>query len=395
MHVLQASIGRFRNLLNQRLDFSSRVTLITGDNGQGKTNVLEAIYLLAHARSFRGAKPLELIPWDFAPRPPSGEPECFVELLTESDDGTKQLRFELVGGRRQVSINGTRITKASDFFGQFRAVVFTPDDVRLVKGAPQFRRQFADRIVSLVDPVFVESSVAYERALRSRNVVLKRSRGAQLSRERQAELESLSTLLISHGRVVAERRRQLIADLQPIFQSYYDALVGNSAPRDREEQVRVTYRSDFLESGVGEQSVLQPDQALKTLYFNQLEDEMRRGLTLRGPHRDELLIDFNFLGSYRRGRASASQGQARSAVLALTLAAVDFVSERTGETPVLLLDDIESELDARRRQALFELIHRAKAQAIVTLTEVRPEFEETCQEAAIYRVVSGHISRVK
>ncbi|MCB0346481.1 MAG: AAA family ATPase, partial [Bdellovibrionales bacterium] len=171
MRIEKLVVQGFRNLHRVEAVFPSRVTYIVGPNGQGKTNLLEAVYLLSQAKSFRHSSTHDLLPWNAESSAP-----CSVEASLQTDDGRKTVSFELEDGRRKVYVNGNRVSKASAFYGQFRAVVFSPDDVQLVKGGPGGRRRFLDRTLSMLDGQFVDHLVSYERALKSRNILLKRLR---------------------------------------------------------------------------------------------------------------------------------------------------------------------------------------------------------------------------
>lgn len=379
MRIDKLVVRGFRNLDSVAADFPSRVTFIVGPNGQGKTNLLEAIYLLSQAKSFRHAALGDLLPW-------GSKEGCLVEAKVRSSEGTKTIAFEIENGRRRVSVNGNRVSKASAFYGQLCAVVFSPDDLQLVKGGPAARRRFLDRTLSMVDASFVDHVVAYERALKSRNALLKRGRGGGSALNEK--LDVWDRLLVKHGLEVARGRSELVKELLEPTAAYYRRLVARSRSFAAAEDISLSYRGDFFCGGAPRQ----PEEVSSLLAEARGED-VRRGVSTRGVQRDEMLLEIDVGSGPHEARLAASQGQARSFALALLLAAVEFLSERRGELPVLLLDDIESELDTHRKTALFELIKESEFQLFLTLTELPPEFAQGVEDSRVLRIEKGQLSR--
>ena len=226
MRLTSLALHGFRNLEAQQLRFPTKVTYIVGKNGQGKTNLLEAIYLLAHSKSFRTSKAADLTRCGSEPlastshqaAPLSAPLSVLAEL--ETADGHKVVEYRVIEGLKRVLVNEKKVARAIDFFGQVKAIEFTPDDLEICKGSPQCRRNFIDRIISTVDPGYVEHLVHFERALKSKNSLLleaKRSglKGGETSSGGGQAIRPWNALLAKHGIKVAERRQKFILELEP------------------------------------------------------------------------------------------------------------------------------------------------------------------------------------
>ena len=379
MLVREINLVNFRNLRNQTIRFTHRVTVVVGNNGQGKTNLLESIYFLSHVKSFRVSAARELINWEAVSRSLDG---AEVSAIIDAEAGTKHIACRIAGNRRSVLINEKRVKKASDFFGQLRVIEFTPDDLQLIKDGPAERRQFLDRLLSLIDPLFVEHAVAYERALKHRNALLKEVlKGGLPPDALNGGLATWDELLVRHGVIISQKRFELIASLKNSFRLVYQEL-ANSADEDAE----LGFKSDYMRGA----QPLSREALLEQLREDRTIDS-RSGRTNHGSHRDDLLVTIDTGSGMRDARNAASQGQTRSLVLALKLSAVELIKAQTGEEPIVLLDDIESELDVTRRGALYELIRRSKSQVLLTTTEFSPEVRDYLGEHALMRLKSGGI----
>ncbi|MCC6952999.1 MAG: DNA replication/repair protein RecF [Deltaproteobacteria bacterium] len=350
MRLESLAVENFRNLAAQEVRFSPGVNAIVGKNGQGKTSVLEAIYLLAQNRSFRPGMLADLLSWK--------HPELAARVAAEisSADGNRRVSYEIAGGRRRVRINDKPVDNSRGFYGSVRAVEFTPEDLSLVRSEPAARRAFIDRILAMVDPGFVESVVSYERALKNRNSLLRSQREARLpARELTIQLESLEKLLIEYGRPTVAARARFIREFTPAVIDIYARLAAHR------ESLSFRYQSELLDG-----DRLKELEELRADYAAERGHDIARGRTHLGPHRDDLVIELDTGSGAKGARVSASQGQTRSIALALKMGAVGFLEQATGEPPIVLLDDVESELDSVRRGALIELIQAEKHQVILT-----------------------------
>ncbi len=383
MQLQHIELNQFRNLESQLIEFPSRVTLLSGRNGQGKTSLLEAVFFLAHAKSFRESRTKELIRW--SENGQSSLPESRLLGLIESTEGQKEIECRITGNKNSAYINGNRVEKASSFYGQLACVVFTPDELQLVKGPPQGRRKFIDRIFAMVDRAYVETIVQYQRSVKSRNSVLASARDGSIPQVQvSAHLEPWNQLVISQGLEIVRRRLALISEFSPTVESYYQQLVG--LPESK-EQVRIEYQSKLVEN----KSVVSADRAHELL-SNRIEKDIALRTTSLGPHRDDidLLLESGY--GFRSARIAASQGQARSLALALKMAAIDYLKQKLGEAPVVLLDDVESELDRSRKDALYRMISGFNSQIIITATEVSEELIQAVEQPTLLVVSDGKIT---
>lgn len=394
MHLRDLELYRFRNLRNQRITFSSRFTVIVGRNAQGKTGLLEAAYLLGNTRSFRPAKLQDLISWeDRGTVEPGleGGVEAAVQGNISGPDGDYAVRYEITRGSRQVFINDKKVTSASHFFGRVRLVEFSPDDLFLIKGAPALRRNFLDRVLASVDPAYVDNLVQYNRALRSRNALLSRHSAHHTTtvagRQAALEIESWTKPLIERGRALAVKRYQLAQYLGAKLSEIYARLVAQGvAGAPRCERAAVSYRSDFLK-----RAELAGGEEMEERYREVLNREIALGATVVGVHRDDIALVLDTGCGEKKARHAASQGQTRCVALGLKMAAIEYLREHAQDDPIILLDDVESELDESRRTALVSYVLGLKSQVIIATTN--PGFipKEAVQEMRFLTIENGLI----
>lgn len=336
------SINSFRNLEDQEIIFYPSVNLILGENGQGKTSILEAIYLLSQGKSFREFKNRNLTQWSKESFEVSGD--------FQSVEGSKNLSFVYENLKKIVKINNNKINSAEEFFGNFTCICFTPDDLELVKAGSIVRRKFVDQNLAMISSKYVHSLVTYQRALKNRNLIL----NSNFSR---AELKPWEKLLAEYGLIIAEIRAEFIKGISEYFNSSYEKI-------SNQETAEIKYSSELLRNG----KLLEKEE-LEEIYTESLIGDLRNRSTRIGIHRDKIEFFLDFDSKKVSARNNASQGQARSLALAAKIAAAKFVSVKKQEPPVLLLDDVQSELDQFRLNRLFELLFSLEGQVIITATE--------------------------
>jgi DNA replication and repair protein RecF len=329
----------FRNLEPSAIELAPGVNLFVGENGQGKTNLLEAVYLFKFGRSFRTQRDAEMIAF--------GEPFCRLETACVYGDGHAEgfaISIER-GGRKKVSAGGEELTRLSGLIGRFPVVLFGPDDLKIVSGVPGDRRRFLDVVGSMTDPAFVRMLREYRRVLNQRNAALK----ARASRE---EREAWNDELVDRGIDVVLRRLALTRKLAARLQEHGSGL-------DIPFEFSIRYRSALLERcGAPDDRYEPPEKTvLSSVFRSMLDDleweEQRRGTTLAGPHRDDLLLGI----AGRDIRKYGSQGQRRLLAVLLKLSEMTILEAGSEETCVLLLDDVFSEFDdsiTDRLQGLLE-----------------------------------------
>ena len=329
----------FRNLQSLAFEPGSHFNVIHGDNGAGKSNLLEAIYYLGALKSFRGAKTDDLIALD--------SDSALLEATLEGGPAPHKLRIDVGRSqRRRLQLDGKRPRSTSLWHQTVRMVLFHPGDLILASGAPDKRRAFLDRMLEQMDPIYGSTLASYEKALRSRNRLLKEERTDRRS------VRAYDAILSKAGAVVGQARRRLIDDLAPrVVRAFSDVFAG-----DTPLGVRYLPRVEPIEELIAE--------ALERSF----DKDRARGFTADGPHGDDLELRLHQVGARHHG----SQGQHRTIVLALKTAELDLLSERTGRVPILLLDDVSSELDRSRNRRFFEVLSHAGGQVFLTTTH--PEF---------------------
>ena len=367
--------------MHEKLSFSDRVSLIVGSNGQGKTSLLEAVFFLAHAKSFRTKTLKELSSL--------GSEETIVEGSIDTADGTKSICCKLLGGSRQVYLNGSRVREASSFYGQLVCIEFTPDHLQIVKGQPTLRRTFLDRILAMTDTSYVDNLVAYQRALKNRNAVLKNLHFKPAGKD----LLPWESLLTEHGRIVAEKRLELVFKLKEASTSNYRFFLSkNDSDWEEQNSESIDYelKGDFIKDG----AVMSLDEILAA-YEQQREKDIRRKSTSFGSHRDDIVFYLARGPKRYPARKLASQGQARCIALSLTLSAAEYLEHMLSESPIILLDDVISELDRYRRAALFKLLQGLSRQILITATEAENSLLKDLGDPALIEMSEGRIRPIK
>ena len=351
---------RLRNHRNYgRLDLvpGAGINVFIGPNGQGKTNLLEAVAMLALSSSPRARREIELV----GPLGPAARIDAEVDAHGRRLEVSIALDVEGDRARRAIEVDGVR-RRGVDLPGHFRVTLFWPDDLGLVKAGPELRRRFLNQMLVQVEPGYARALAGLRRVLEQRNSLLKRVAAGE---ESTAVLEAWNQELVQYGAEIARARARAVDELRPVAaRSHAEIAAG--------EELDVAY--------------LGPPEQFAEAVQKSLTDDLRRGVTSVGPHHDDLAISL----AGRDARGFASQGQQRTAVVSLKLAEADLVARRTGERPVLLLDDVLSELDAERRSALLRRVGDG-GQVIVTSAEAGPFPPELMSEARVWTVRAGTI----
>jgi len=321
------------------------LTVLAGDNGQGKTNVIEAVYYLATLRSFRTSHAPDLIQ-----HAPVAAPAARLRAAVTSQGLDRQLEIELAPGARTVALDGKAIRGAAAIFGAVSVVLFVPEDLLLPRAAPAARRRFLDLAVFNVERAYYREASAFQKVLKSRNILLRRGRPDRVL------LETYDEELARTGARMIVRRRALVRELGPRLQTFFKSLHGDLSVDLRYESAALT-EADAPEDRVA--------SALLDGLRERHDLDERRRFTGFGPQTDDLAIHL----SGRLAREHASQGQLRSLVLALKLAELANVEAVRGDAPVLLLDDVPSELDPHRREFLFQMIGSLSCQTIISVAD--------------------------
>ena len=341
----------FRNYEHAEVELSPVINVFFGRNAQGKTNLLEAIYLMAIGRSFRTANEREIARY--------GKDSFRLGGRFLGADGLLlSIEYLYCAEGKSVRANGIILRRANDIFGRVRVVLFSPDDLLLLKGGPEHRRAYIDLYLAQVRPAYRYTLLNLQRLLTQRNEILKRIRDGFADRDQLAVWNETLSRLASE---VVKKRLEALATLGPMITKHHHALSAGN------EEILLRYR-------LGGDEVASLHLDLMEYYREQLakkeREEIARGLTLIGPQRDEIEIGFS---SGHGLRTFGSQGQQRTAALAMKLAAVDYLQVNTGEYPILLLDDVLSEFDEVRQSMLLGIL-LGRSQTIITATGGRDAF---------------------
>lgn len=420
MHISHLSLTNFRNYARLELDWPACIVLLQGDNAQGKTNLLEAIYCLSRTRSPRTSTERELVNWLALE-----EDLPFARLVAQVTKGAETTQIELawvqsstmpagmeapspsetqaVAFRKHIRVNGTT-TRAANAVGLLNAVLFMPEDIELVAGAPHVRRHYLDDTISQVDPRYYRELQHYERVLTQRNHLLKslRDRGND-----SAQLFFWDQRMVEHGSYITVQREQVIQQLDQAVQRIHSQLTGDSEHLRLEycPSIRPTsrlvdsYQMPLLAGPATAPQDMSTSQASVRLqhvaasFASQLgqvhDTELEQGVSLVGPHRD----DFRFLVNNVDMHTYGSRGQQRTIALSLKLAEVEWITQEKKDKPVLLLDDVFSELDRSRRSFLTQTIDQAQ-QVIITTNDLLPFDREFLARTTLWRVHAGRLEEL-
>lgn len=340
MRLTRLWLTDFRSYRQLDLELSTGLTAVCGPNGVGKTNLVEAIGLLATLKSVRGAPIASLIR--------RGADAAVVRAEGIRDDREVLIELELTGGRTRAQVNRQRLQRSRDLLGALRVSWFAPDDLVLLKGGPQYRREYLDDVLVALDPAVHALLAEIERIVRQRNALLRQARGT-LDASAALTLDVWDAKLADRGQALTERREALVDALVPLVADGYATVAGMAVP------VTLGYERSW------------PADDLAAALDANRADDVRRSVTGVGPHRDELVITLDGLAA----RTEASQGEQRALALALRTAAHRLVTDRLGEPPLLLLDDVLSELDPVRAAAL--LANLPTGQTVITSATGLPD----------------------
>jgi DNA replication and repair protein RecF len=355
----------WRNLEPTAFEPGRRATVLFGENGQGKTNLLEAAHYALEFRSFRAKTSDELVAW--------GAPRAQLAAQVSVGGLERRIDVEVGGGRKVARVDGKAARRDAESLRGVGVVLFVPEDLLLPKGPPAQRRSFVDRAAFGVERVYYAEALAFQKVLKSRNALLRRGDA------RAALLATYDEELARTGARVVLRRRRLVTALVPRAERLFREIHG-------ELGLRMRYRSQPIVEAA--ETELDVAEALLAGLSGCRERDLRRGFSGFGPQTDDLEIEL--LG--HPVREHASQGQLRSLVLSLKLAELETLHDAVGEPPLLLFDDVGSELDEQRRGKLFETIDRLGGQTFITLTD--PDLLPPLGGRVDFLVKGGRLSRV-
>lgn len=370
MYLKSLSLKHFRNYSDQAVQFAAPKAIVVGNNAQGKSNLLESVQLLATLRSHRVSRDRDLVQ--------EGETLGEIRAICDRAQVPMELAIALrTSGRRSLSINGVNLTRHIEFLGQLNAVLFSSLDLDLVRGSPDCRRNWLDSVLIQLEPIYSSLLQQYHQVLKQRNALLKAIRQGKVNFDPQ-QMALWDAQLATTGTRLARRRSRLLQRLNPIADRWHQAISGGS------EHLNLTYtpKFDFVDTNAIEDI----QQAFLIKLQQKAIAEQQQGTSLVGPHRDEVVLTIN----QTPAREYGSQGQQRTLVLALKLAELELIEAVTGETPLLLLDDVLAELDLHRQNQLLDAI-QDRVQTIITTTHLGSFDAQWLNSAQIFQVENGKV----
>lgn len=357
MIITSMKLNQVRNYDTVELEFDPGTNLFYGNNAQGKTNILESVYLCGTTRSHKGSKDKEIIRF--------GEEEAHICMNIKKSDVPYRIDMHLKKNKSKgIAINGVRVRKASELIGLGNFVFFSPEDLNIIKNGPSERRRFLDMELCQLDKIYLFHLSNYNKILIQRNKLLK---DMFLYQESQSMLDVLDEQLVQYGTVLIRLRKSFTEKLNEIITVIHSNLSGNK------EHLTIAYENDT-----------DAESFAKRLADGR-EKDIRTKMTGVGPHRDDLMFMIDEIDIRKFG----SQGQQRTAALSLKLAEIEIVKRNVKDTPVLLLDDVLSELDSNRQKYLLENIH--DIQTMITCTGVDDFVENNFQINKLFHVVAGTV----
>lgn len=369
MELESLTLKNYRNYGDLTLEFSDGVNVFLGENAQGKTNLLESIYVLALARSHRTSSDKDLIQWS--------EKEATISGRVKRAISNTPLSLNFSNKGKKARVNHLEQSKLSQYIGQLNVILFAPEDLELVKGAPSVRRRFIDMEFGQMNPLYLYNTTQYKRILKERNAYLKRLQLKQTTDT--VFLDVLSEQLVNVGAQILLARESFLKKLEQAAQPIHAEI------SDQRETLHLVYNSSV---NFDEKDDLAGVTAtFEAALLKQRAREIMMGSTLLGPHRDDL----QFIVNDNDVAVFGSQGQQRTTALAVKLAEIDLMQQETGEYPVLLLDDVLSELDANRQTHLLLAI-QDKVQTFITAPSLTDVARQLIHTPKVFHVKHGEIT---
>ncbi|BCA78216.1 DNA replication and repair protein RecF [Desulfuromonas sp. AOP6] len=356
MILKNLNIKNFRNLHTLKLDFSEKFNFIYGKNGQGKTNIIEAIYLLANLKSFRVSKNSELITFH--------KNKASINSTVNFSNYNNIYNLIIENESKKIFINDKKPTNLNDYYGDLKVIVFNPDDINIIKGYPQQRRALLDRAIFLSDKNYLNKLIFFNKCLKQRNLILKND---------TKNIDVYNEIFLKSSFDIYYERKKYINRIKPIFNKIYKEITNNN------EDPNIIYNENDIKILMAK---------LEENIEKNIEKEKIYGMTLYGPHRDDPFFLLNDLLIKKYG----SQGQQKSFMLAFKSAQVFDIKNETGFCPILLLDDMTSELDSDRRKYFYKFLFNHEGQVFLTGTDKNVFEDKVFMASKFFEVINGSIN---
>ena len=377
MKIKSLKLLYFRNYLSTNIDAHPSLNVLVGNNANGKTNIIESIFCLALGKSYRTKSDSECIMF--------GETATAMSCIVNKNDKDLDIMLGISNKGKSAKIAGIKKTKLTDFVGELNVVLFSPEDLQIVKGSPSLRREFMNREFYQFSRIYHKYYLMYQHLLKQRNSYLKDMRKNPKDELSLAYLETLTSQLAKVALYITKERVSFVQDISKL--TYKNMLnISNG-----QETLKIKYKSSVLDSlnisEINDESFT--EENLTKVMMKKSFDDIMRGSTKIGPQHDDLEFYINDLDA----KMYASQGQQRSIVLSLKLAEINYLKEKTGTYPVLLLDDVLSELDKNRQLKLLDAINE-NVQTFITTPSISDIKEDLLRKAKVFKIENGNISEI-
>ena len=357
MIVESLKLQNYRNYEYLNMNFDEKINIIYGDNAQGKTNILESMYVCATSKSHRGSKDREIIRFD--------NDESHIKVNVKKNDMNYRIDMHLKKNKpKGIAVNGIPIKRAVELFGILNIVFFSPEDLNIIKNGPGERRRFLDSELCQLNKIYLSDLFQYNHILNQRNKLLK---DIAQKESLKSTLDIWDEQLVRYGASVIRSRREFVREMNEVIQRIHSSITGEK------EQIELIYEPNVEE-----------EQFLEILLKNR-EKDFKFKNTSSGPHRDDMCVKINHIDIRKYG----SQGQQRTAALSLKLSEIHLVERKIKDVPILLLDDVLSELDSNRQNYLLNSIH--DIQTIITCTGLDEFIRNRFEINKIFKVIDGSI----
>jgi len=369
MFFEEVYLKNFRNYEEEKIILNKNINIFIGENAQGKTNILESLFIMGLGKSFRTNKDSEMIGFE--------KEFCSVRAVVYDDLEEERNELKIIYKKegKIVNINGIKASKNIDMIGKAYVVVFSPEDLKIVKEGPESRRIFLDRELCQIKPVYYRNLSKYKKVLKQRNTLLKKG---NIDKNLLAAFDEA---LVEYGLKITEEREKFVKRIKVISQEIHSII------SEGKEDLEINYETNVggnINFSTKEERRVFFEEALK----KEFSKDVLRGFTGIGPHKDDLKIEINKVDIRQFG----SQGQQRTAALSMKLAEINLIKEETGKKAILLLDDVLSELDAGRQRFLIEAMK--DVQVFITATEIENEVLELLPKGWVFKVKEGNVKRL-
>ena len=377
MKIKSLKLLYFRNYLSTNIEVHPSLNVLVGNNANGKTNIIESIFCLALGKSYRTKSDSECIMF--------GETATAMSCIVNKNDRELDIMLGINNKGKSAKIAGIKKTKLTDFVGELNVVLFSPEDLQIVKGSPALRREFMNREFYQFSRIYHKYYLMYQHLLKQRNSYLKDMRKNPKDEMSLAYLETLTSQLAKVALYITKERVSFVQDISKL--TYKNMLnISNG-----QETLKIKYKSSVLDAlniaEINDESFT--EENLTKVMMKKSFDDIMRGSTKIGPQHDDLEFYINDLDA----KMYASQGQQRSIVLSLKLAEINYLKEKTGTYPVLLLDDVLSELDKNRQLKLLDAINE-NVQTFITTPSISDIKEDLLKKAKVFKIEDGNISEI-